>query len=78
VVLSKLRQKSLKRHLVRCPHCGRDVLDHMAACPFCDGALQPLMRQDGSDEQLKRLKNTLRIVGFAVAALLLLWRLMGR
>ena len=77
-MLSKLRQNSLRRHLVSYPHCGRDVLDHMAVCPFCDGTLQTPARRAGVQEQLKKAKTILRIIGFAVAALLLLWRLMAR
>ena len=77
-MLSKLRQKSVQRHLVKCPHCGRDVLDHLTVCSFCEGALQPLMREVRSDEQLQKTKNTLRVIGFAIAAGLLLWRLLAK
>jgi len=77
-VLNKLRQKSVQRHLVKCPHCGRDVLDHMNVCPVCEGVLQPLMREAKSDEQLRNTKNTLRIIGFVIAAGLLLWRLLAK
>jgi len=77
-VLNKLRQKSIQRHLVKCPHCGQDALDHMSVCPVCEGVLQPLMREARSDEQLRNTKNTLRVIGFTIAALLVLWRLLAK
>jgi hypothetical protein len=73
-----MRQQSVQRHLVKCPHCGRDVLDHMSVCPVCEGALKPLMREARSDEQLRKTKNTLRAIGFTIAAFLVLWRLLAK
>lgn len=28
-------KKSLQKHLVKCPFCGKDILDHFTECPFC-------------------------------------------
>lgn len=63
-----------RRHLVACPHCGKDVLDHMRECPFCHGALQPLNRGPWPEERIRRIRRILNIAGFIVAAALLLWR----
>lgn len=71
-----MAEQRFKKHLTACPHCGRDVLDHMAACPFCKGELIPRSGKPMAPEQLKRLKLMLNIVGFALAVLFLLWRML--
>lgn len=45
---------------------------------MCEGALKPLMREARSDEQLRKTKHTLRAIGFTIAALLVLWRLLAK
>lgn len=62
-------KKSIQRHVVTCPHCGRDVLDHMTQCPFCKGELTPkYYTPTRSADETKALKRTLSIVGFVIAA----------
>lgn len=65
-----------QRHVTSCPHCGRDVLDHMEQCPFCKGELTPLSGQGIPKETQKRIKKWLSIIGYALAAGVLLWRLL--
>jgi len=65
-----------RRYLVVCPHCGKDVLDHMQECPFCHGKLDPLTRGAWPEEKIKRIRKQLNIIGFIIAAAFLLWRLL--
>ena len=69
---------NLEKHKVPCPHCGRDVLDHMTECPFCHGALTPGGRAPLDPARLKRLKRVLNIVGFALAIAVVAWVLLTR
>ncbi|MHC1786312.1 MAG: hypothetical protein AB9880_04580 [Christensenellales bacterium] len=66
----------MKRHLVPCPRCGREVLDHVLLCPFCGGALEPMGARGEDPEQIRRRKRVLSIIGFLIAAALLTWRLL--
>lgn len=77
-VFRRLREKSVQRHLIPCPHCGRQVLDHMKGCPFCEAELEPQLAQGASEEQIKRIRRVLSIIGCAVAAALLLLRLTSK
>lgn len=65
-----------KKHLMPCPHCGKDVLDHMRLCPFCKGQLEPQIREGWPEEKIRGIRKTLNIIGFLVAAALILWRLL--
>ncbi len=46
-----------EKHVIKCPSCGKDVLDHMAICPYCQGKLQV-----GYSELSKKTKKTVKIV----------------
>ncbi len=37
----KEKQSNYDKHIVKCPHCGEDVLDHFKECPHCHGELTP-------------------------------------
>jgi len=69
---------NLEKHLVKCPHCGRDVLDHMTECPFCHGALMPGGRRPLDPDKLRRARRALNAVGFAIAAAVVAWVLVTR
>lgn len=56
------QQERLNRHIVTCPHCGKDVLDHMTKCPHCGGELTPL----GYHPMQESTKKKLKIVGYTV------------
>jgi hypothetical protein len=61
------------------PHCGKDVLDHMTECPYCKGALESRYYTPRMDEQQqKKLKRTLSIIGFAIAAAIILFILIQK
>lgn len=77
-MFERLRQKSVERHLAPCPHCDKQVLDHMSACPFCGGALSPSLPSGQRPDGIKRLRRRLSIIGFVIAAALVIWRLTSR
>lgn len=64
--------KSLQKHIVTCPHCGADALDHMTSCPKCKGQLEPQGYSPilNSPAQ-KKVKTILSIILYAIAAVLL-------
>ncbi|MDX9916759.1 MAG: zinc-ribbon domain-containing protein [Gudongella sp.] len=58
--------KRFEKHLVKCPNCGKDVLDHMTECPFCGEKLEGGYR--GIDPATtKKIRLVLTVV-FLVAA----------
>lgn len=69
-----MKKDRLQRHLVPCPHCGKEILDHMSACPFCKEAVTPRYAQPMDPEQVKKIRKWLSIIGVAVIAFLLLRR----
>ena len=69
---------NLEKHKVPCPHCGREVLDHMTQCPFCKGELTPGGRRPLDQEKLRRVRRILNIAGFVVAAAVIAWVLLTR
>lgn len=73
-MFEKLREKNVQRHLVPCPHCQKDVLDHMTACPFCKGELEPQVARGADPETIRKTRRALSIIGFAIAAVLLILR----
>ena len=53
-----------KKHVIQCPHCGKDALDHMETCPHCEGALRKAM----DPGKLRRFQRAAHIAGFLAAA----------
>ncbi len=53
-----------EKHLVKCPSCGRDILDHMTACPFCKAPVAPAVFQPLGDRVTRRIRIILAIVLF--------------
>ena len=69
--------KHIARHVVTCPHCGADALDHMTACPQCGGALTP--RGDpGSEDNVRRIRRLSNLAGIPVIVGVLLWLLLRK
>lgn len=61
------RQEQLKKHIVKCPHCGEDALDHMTKCPKCGGALTPRGYAPMSDEKRKKIRMITYPIGILIA-----------
>jgi len=66
-----------EKHLRPCPHCGKDVLDHMTQCPFCKEEISPL-GYAGDAAPPPALQRGLRIAFWAAAGLALLVALVLR
>lgn len=62
-----------EKHGVKCPHCGKDVLDHMTKCPSCGGNLQPKGYKPLSDKTILIIKIVGFVVGMAIVIPLLIF-----
>lgn len=60
-------KERLERHVIVCPHCGKNVLDHMTECPYCKGPLQPDGYRPVDPEKYKKIKLVCTVVGLVVA-----------
>lgn len=49
-------QEYRKKHTVTCPHCGKEILDHMTECPHCKEKVSPKRYQPLSDEKIKKIR----------------------
>ncbi len=54
----------MQKHVVVCPHCGGDALDHMTKCPHCGGELTPL----GYRPMDEKLRKKWKIAGYVFGA----------
>lgn len=62
-----------EKHIVQCPHCKKDVLDHMTQCPFCGGELHT--RYTSFDaKKIKKARVILTIIFVVVAIIILMSR----
>lgn len=57
----------IERHVVVCPHCGKNVLDHMSECPYCKGVLVPSGYKPVDPVKFKKIKIAGTVIGIAVA-----------
>jgi ribosomal protein L37AE/L43A len=73
----KVRKKGFERHLVPCPKCGKDILDHMSQCPFCKAAVSPSAYQPMNPDQQRKIKLVLTVVLCILAGILLLFAKCG-
>ena len=64
----KKQQERLQKHIVQCPHCGKDVLDHMTKCPHCGKEITPQgYYQPMTDKRRKTVKAICYAVGILIA-----------
>lgn len=68
----KKKKTNLEKHIVKCEHCGKDVLDHMTQCPYCHGELHGNGYKPMTDEQIKKIRVPLTIIGIVVVAVLII------
>lgn len=61
--MDKKSSTNYEKHIVKCPYCDKDVLDHMTICPYCEKEL-PV----GYKEMSAKTKKIVKIV---------LWVIMG-
>ncbi len=62
------QNERMRRHIVICPHCGKEVLDHMTECPHCKGELMPAGYRPPDEKTLRKVKRVCLIVGVIAAA----------
>ena len=62
------QNERMRRHIVICPHCGKEVLDHMTECPHCKGELMPAGYRPPEEKTLRKVKRVCLIVGVIAAA----------
>lgn len=74
----KKRSPSLQRHIVTCPHCGKEALDHMTQCPSCGGELTPRGYDPRSGEKFQSVKKVLTAVFGVLAAVVVILLLAGK
>lgn len=71
------RMQRLRKHIVICPHCNKEVLDHMTQCPFCKGRLTPRGYSPTMDEATKRkIKRTTSAILWTIAGFIILFILL--
>lgn len=68
--LAKQREYQ-EKHTVFCPHCKKNVLDHMTKCPHCGEKLTPVGYTPMDEKKIRKIKIIGYIVGFAVLAVVL-------
>lgn len=69
-------KKSTAKHIVKCPHCGKDVLDHMKECPFCKEKLEPKYANTMDKKTQKRIKIITNVIGFTIAVIIIVYILL--
>jgi hypothetical protein len=67
-----------EKHIVQCTSCGKDILDHMAVCPFCK-APQSASAYTPSDEgKIRKTRLVLTIIFILIIAALFISELVKR
>ena len=73
------RMERMRKHIVICPHCNKEVLDHMTQCPFCKGQLTPKgYTPIMDDETRRRVKRTTNIIFWTIAAGIIIYLFLTR
>ena len=72
----KENKNGVQRHVVKCPHCGNDVLDHMTKCPHCKGELKSAYYDTSNMDSPARakLRAVFLVITFLVVAGIIIWR----
>lgn len=64
------RSNSLQKHIVVCPHCGAEALDHMTKCPECKCELQPKGYRPFDKDEMRKFKRVIWGVALVIAAVI--------
>ena len=67
--------KRFEKHLITCPHCGKDVLDHMQVCPFCKGEIEGSGYGRMDEIKRRKIRKILGIVFVVLAVLIYLMKI---
>ncbi len=60
-------RERLEKHALPCPHCGKNVLDHMTRCPYCGGMLVPKGYAPMDEKKKQKIRTICYIVGVVAA-----------
>ena len=67
-----MKKKGMQRHIVNCPSCGKEVLDHMTECPFCHGTLTPLGYREKDPARIGKVRKVVYGICIGIAVVLIL------
>lgn len=73
--MKKVSSTNYEKHVVKCPYCDKDVLDHMTICPYCEKDL-PQGYREISPKTKKIVKIVLWIVMGAAAVTLIILKVL--
>lgn len=59
------------RHVVQCPECGKDVLDHMTKCPYCNAELKSAYYNTDKIDSPGRMKFKLLFLIITIAVIMI-------
>lgn len=74
----KISGFSYQHHIVHCPSCGAQALDHMRQCPSCQAELLPGGIKPIDPEKIRRIRRLSNLIGALAAAVILAWYLFLR
>lgn len=69
---------SYERHIVQCPVCGKDILDHMTQCPFCKAEIEIGGMKPMSQDTVRRVRTIALIAGIIIALIIIVPLLMKK
>ena len=58
----KTSRTRFEKHIVRCPSCGKDILDHMTVCPFCKASVTPSSYTGMDEKHIRTVRLVLAIL----------------
>lgn len=68
--MKKEKEPRYKKHIVKCPSCQKDILDHMSICPYCNTPISGVYKE--LDPMIKkRIKISLTVI-LGLTALILI------
>ena len=59
--MKKEKEPSYKKHIIQCPSCQKDILDHMNECPYCKEPIKGTYKEINP-----KTKKTIRIILWVV------------
>ncbi|MHB1454126.1 MAG: hypothetical protein ACYCYM_09290 [Saccharofermentanales bacterium] len=59
-----------EKHIVQCPECGKDILDHMTVCPFCKAPVATSVYSVYDAAKVKKIRLALTILLIAAIVLI--------
>ncbi|MDD4328088.1 MAG: hypothetical protein PHN99_05980 [Eubacteriales bacterium] len=70
--MKKKSATAYEKHIIKCPACGKDALDHMTECPSCKAKLTPLNYQPMDSSVTRKIRLVLTVVLIIAFAIFLI------